>query len=52
MEKIGCKKANGLIELLTAIKYYEQDTVCRSCPHHYICEETYEEQNICQSPKT
>ena len=52
MEKIGCKKHGAALEIKDAVKYYEADNVCRSCPHFSICEEEYEEQNICHQPRT
>ena len=48
MEKIGCKKHGGPLEIKEAVNYYEEHNVCRSCPHFSTCKEEYEEQNICQ----
>ena len=45
MEKIGCKKWGGLIELAVAAEYYQEDNVCRSCPHFDTCREIDEDKN-------
>ena len=45
MEKIGCKKWGGLLELLVAAEYYQKDNVCLSCPHFDTCREIKEVQD-------
>ena len=42
MEKIGCKKYGGALELPVAAEYYQEDNVCRSCPHFDTCRELKE----------
>jgi hypothetical protein len=45
MEKIGCKKYGGPVEIAVAAEYYQQDNVCLSCPHFDTCKEIQEEQD-------
>lgn len=46
VEKIGCKKYGGLVIFLEAVEYYDQDTVCVSCPHYSSCKAEREEQEV------
>ena len=45
MEMVLCKKYTDRIELLVAVQYYGQDSVCRSCLNFDLCRETKEEQD-------
>jgi len=45
MEKIGCKKYGGALEILVAAEYYQEDNVCRSCLHFDICREEREKKD-------
>lgn len=45
VEKIGCKKYGGPLEITVAAEYYAKDNVCLSCPHFSTCEEEHEEAN-------
>jgi hypothetical protein len=46
MEKIGCKKYGGSLEVPVAVQYYDNSNVCRSCLSYSICTAEYEEQEI------